>query len=343
MRLGELAIDPHPDGSFSIFHHGRPYRREPNTDAEPRWSRRNSNGWRTVSAHRARRLEQIFQCRDALKLVLRFPRLKSAMEIGQPVFHTALGYGIVTAIVGNDITFSSRNDSTLTHTVKMLELITKSQAEVEFGACYFSGGAKAWRRKVGRWAWVHKNLCLMEGKGAYGEWLKRLELNRSSIDDLIRRFEDEATREAQARAILPDSGKTGHRNPPAEIGTSPYTDAGRLQVNERTPDPENDQRQKNIQAETLKRAGIQPTYHKSILYLQGRDLDSQKLARYHAIREKHKEQVDAIMQRKIDEGIEEVLTLGPARLLRNEKPRLKQRPRKRLKRPQQNEASNVRA
>lgn len=343
MRFSELAIDPHPDGSFSIFHHGRLYRREPSTDAEPRWSRRTSNGRRTVSTHRARRLERIFQRRDALKLVLRSPRLKSTLEIGQPVFHATLGYGIVTAILGNDITFSSRNDSTITHTVKMLGLITKSQAEIEFGACYFSGGAKAWRRKVGRWAWVHKNLCLMEGKGAYGEWLKRLELNRSSIDDLIRRFEDEARREAQERAILPESGKTEERNPAHKIGTSPYTDTGRLQVNERTPDPENDERQKNIQAETLKRKGIKPTYHKTILYLQRRNLDPEKLARYNTIREKDKKHVDAIMLRKIDEGIDEVLALAPAKRSRNQKRRLKQLPRKRLMRSQQREATNVRA
>jgi hypothetical protein len=343
LRLSELAVDPHPDGSFSIFHHGRQYRRVPNTDAEPRWSRRTSNGWRTVSAHRARRLEKIFQRRDALKLVLRSPRLKSALEIGQPVFHAALGYGNITAIVGNDITFSWRNDSTVTHTVEMLELITKSQAEAEFGASYFSGGAKAWRRKVGRWAWVHKNLCLMEGKGAYGEWLKRLELNRSSIDDLIRRFQDAARREAQERAILPESGKTDERDPAHKIGVSPDTAIGRMQVNERTPDPENDERHKNIQAETLKRKDIKPTYHKTILYLQRRNLDPEKLARYNTIRENDKKHVDAIMLRKIDEGIDEVLALTPATRSRNQRSRLKLRRRKGLRRPQQREATNVRA
>jgi len=337
--MQSIALERRQDGSAFIFDNHSQYQREPNG----RWLRRTSRGWRTASEGRAQRLERIFQRRDELKQVYRFPRLKSALEVGQPVFHAALGYGVVTAIAGSNITFSMRTDNGVTHTVKMLELITKGQAEVEFGACYFSGGAKAWRRAAGKWASLYKNLCLMEGKGAYGDWLKRHELNRSSIDDLIRRFEDEVIREAEERGILPESGKTNERNTPAVIGTSPYVVTARLQGDERTPDPENDGRQKNIQAEILQREGIPPTHHNTILYLQRRYMEPETLARYHAIREQDKKQVDAIMQRKIDEGIEEVLALAPAALPRNQKPRVKQRPQKRPRYPQQRKASNVRA
>ena len=78
---------------------------------------------------------------------------------------------------------------------------------------WFAGGAKAWRRATGMWAALYKNLCLMEGKGAYGDWLKLHDLNRSSMDDLIRRFEEEATWEAQDQLILPESGKTDETSP----------------------------------------------------------------------------------------------------------------------------------
>jgi len=92
---------------------------------------------------------------------------------------------------------------------------------------------------------------------------------------------------------------------------SPYLVTSRPKLSERTPDPENDEHQKNIQAEISKRKGIEPTYHKTILFLQRRDLDPERLGMYYTIRKDAKETVDAIMRRKIDEGIEEVLALAP--------------------------------
>jgi hypothetical protein len=233
------------------------------------------------------------------------------LNLGQPVFHSALGYGTVTAIEGDDIIFSWQKDKAVTHTVKALDLLTRSQADLGFQTCYFSGGAKAWRNAAGRWASLYKNLCLMEGRGVYGEWLKQHDLNRSSIDDLVRRFENEATWAAQ-ETVLPESGKTDQTNPAPETTTSVYAVTGSPKVNERTLDAENDERQKNIQAETSKREGIKATYHKTILFLQRRHLDPDKLGLYHAIRDAAKQNVDAIMQRKIDEGFEAVLALATA-------------------------------
>jgi hypothetical protein len=46
---------------------------------------------------------------------------------------------------------------------------------------------------------------------------------------------------------------------------------------------------------------------------------------YHAIQEKDKKSVDAIMQREIDEGIEEVLALAPIKAHRNDKSRRNRR------------------
>ena len=334
--MTETAIQIQVDGTIEIYRNERTYRRMPGNDGEPRWFKLTSRGLRPVSKSRARRLERIYQD-PATKKFRRFPRLESDLKLGQPVFHAVFGYGTVAAIKGDNITFFSKKDSAVTHTVKALDLTTRSQAEVGLETCYFEGGAKAWRRAAGRWASVYKNLSMMEGKGKYGDWLKRHGLNRSSMDDLIRRFEDEATREAQERLVLPESGKTDETNPTAatELGVSPYAVTGLTQVNERTPDPENDERQKNIQAETSKRAGIKPTFHKTILYLQRRQLDPEKLALYHAIKEGDKKSVDAIMQRKIDEGIEDVLALAPDAIHHNQKSRPNRRQKRvSLRRPQ---------
>jgi hypothetical protein len=233
------------------------------------------------------------------------------LNLDQPVFHSSFGYGTVTGIEDDNITFSSKKDSTVSHTVKALELLTRPQAEVGLETCYFSGGAKAWRRAAGRWASLYKNLCLMEGKGTYGDWLKLHDVSRSSIDDLVRRFEDEATWAAQD-LILTESGNTDQTNPAPETAASIYSVTGARKDNERTRDAENETRQKNIEAEISKRKNVKPTYHKTILYLQRRNLDPEKLGRYYAIRENAKAHVDAIMRRKIDEGIDEVLALAPA-------------------------------
>ena len=90
------------------------------------------------------------------------------------------------------------------------------------------------------------------------------------------------------------------------------TGAGLRRANERTPDVENETRAENIKIETEKRKGIKPTFHKTLLTVQRRDLDPVKLGLYHTIKSTNKKQVDEIMRRKIDEGIEEVLALTPA-------------------------------
>jgi len=308
--MKETVMQIRADTTAEIYRGGRRYVRVFGDDGEPRWLKRTSRGLRPVSDRRARRLERTYQ-NPATKPFARFPRLALDPEVGQPAFHAAFGYGMVTAIEGDQITFVCKRAEEVKHRVKALELITKVKAEVEFGTCYFAGGAKAWRRAAGRWASLYKNLCLMEGKGAYGDWLKRLGLNRSSIDDLIRRFEDEERRFSQTQPVLPESGKTETLNLESEIGVSPYLITGSPQTSESTPDPVNDERQQNIQAEISKRKGIEPTYHKNILFLQHRHVDPKKLELFNTIRKDAKETVDAIMQRKIDEGIEEVLALAP--------------------------------
>jgi hypothetical protein len=318
--MTETAMQIHADGTAEIYRRGRQYLRVFGDDGEPRWLKRTSRGLRPVSDRRARRLERVYR-NPTTKPFARFPRLALDPQVGQPAFHMAFGYGTVTAIEGDQITLVCKSEGDVTHKVKAPDLITKNKAEVEFGTCYFAGGAKSWRRAAGRWASVYKNLCLMEGKGAYGDWLKRLNLNRSSIDDLIRRFEDEERRFSQPQLVLPESGKTASSNSESEMEISPYLVTGSPQTSESTPDPVNDERQQNIQVEISKREGMKPTYHKNILFLQHRHVDPKKLALFNAIREKAKKSVDAIMQRKIDEGIEEVLALPATVQLNGKSPR----------------------
>jgi hypothetical protein len=133
--------------------------------------------------------------------------------------------------------------------------------------------------------------------------------------------------------VLPESGKTETPNPKSEIAVSPYLVTASPQTHESTPDPVNDERQENIQAEISKRRGIEPTYHKNILFLQHRHVDPEKLALFNAIRKDAKETVDAIMQRKIDEGIEEVLALAPTTAHLDDKSRRSRRHKKASTKP----------
>jgi hypothetical protein len=95
--MRSMALDRRPDGSVSIFHHGRQYRREPGSSG--RWLKRMVSGWREVSEHRARRLERVYQQRDELKQVKRFQRGKV-----QEVFHLEdRGGGAATIYLGNRV------------------------------------------------------------------------------------------------------------------------------------------------------------------------------------------------------------------------------------------------
>ena len=74
--MRSMALEQRPDGSVFIFLHGRQYRREPNGS----WTKRRYNGWKTVSARRASRLERANQHRDDIKRVQRSPRTVTAAE-----------------------------------------------------------------------------------------------------------------------------------------------------------------------------------------------------------------------------------------------------------------------
>ena len=72
------------DGSASIFQRGRQYKREPVGDSAARWLKRTANGFRSVSDHRAHRLERIYRHPERYTQVRRFPRLPP-IEVSTPI------------------------------------------------------------------------------------------------------------------------------------------------------------------------------------------------------------------------------------------------------------------
>ena len=211
-----------------------------------------------------------------------------------------------------DITFRDRKDASL-RTVPARELITKVRAESALQAIWNACGFREFRRRMGKWCSITKNLC------RHGEWddvCARYGLNLRTTNDWIRDFENEMTWQAQDAALTASSKSAESAdltpvNPAEAPGTSVYAVTGARQANERTPDPENDRREANKKAEIAKRLGVKPTHHKTILSLRRPKLDPERLALYYLIREKNQERVREIMHRKIDEGIEEVLALAP--------------------------------
>ena len=233
--------------------------------------------------------------------------------VGQPVFHPGHGYGEVNAVESDLVSFRERKDPTLVHTSPAGELITKEQAESALQATWNACGFQEYRRRMGKWCSITKNLC------RHGQWddvCARHGLNLRTANDWIRDFENEMTWRAQEEAFAAfrkaaESADLKSIYQTEISGTSVYAVTGTPQINERTPDPDNDKREDNKKKEREKREGIKPTPHKTMLSIQRRKLDPIKLALYYTIRDARKDQVHEIMKRKIDEGMDEVLALDP--------------------------------
>ena len=132
--MQSIALERRPDGSVSIFDgaRGRQYRREPGSNG--RWLKRTVSGWRTVSDHRARRLEHAYQHRDEIEKVQRFPR-EWDLKLDQPVYCPAFGSGKIVAIKSGDVTVAFGEQE---HKVDAHDLVTRAQAEMYWYAYWFS-------------------------------------------------------------------------------------------------------------------------------------------------------------------------------------------------------------
>lgn len=232
--MRSMAVDRRPDGSVSIFHHGRQYRRQPGSSG--RWLKRTMSGWREVNEHRARRLECAYQHCDKIKKIRRFPR-EWDLKLGQPVYCPAFGSGKIVAIKSGDVTVAFGEQE---HSVDAHDLMTRAQAEMHWYAYWF-GGAKR-RFEEGKRLAIVKNLC------RFGEWqafLDKYEYPRSTADDLIRRYEDDMKCKPEQ---LP-----GYR---AIDVTDPTG-----QASESTSDSDADERKESVRQENEKRAGRKPSDH----------------------------------------------------------------------------------
>jgi hypothetical protein len=163
----------------------------------------------------------------------------SDLKVGQPVLLTACGIGKVAEIDGGDVTVRFADTE---KKVSAQALVTRAQAEVNWRAHWLPGAER--RREEGRRLWIVKELC------TFGEWqdfLDRFDLSRSTCDDLIRRYKNEVTWEAQ------DQHLTGNRSSD-ETEPTTVADPDR-HVSERTPDPDGDARKELVGKEAEKRQG----------------------------------------------------------------------------------------
>ena len=243
------------------------------------------------------------------------------LSIDQTVFHPGIKFAVVVGIEGDVIQIKGARAAI--HNVRAREIFTRDQAEYGFERDYHAGGAKAWRQRQSKWAWLNKWFCKLEGKGAIKRWLEKFDLNRSSMDLLARNFENEALwaqRESDAQeSILLDSSNMEQDipDPTPTSNVIPIPTGYDQQLHEKTSDPANEARNKNLEIETAKRVGIVPTRHPTTLYLQRKHLDPANLGQYHSVENVADKRVKEIMWRHIDEGIAEVIALAPA-LLRAE-------------------------
>ena len=230
--MGSMAIERRDDGSVSIFHRGRQYRREHNGS----WTKCTYNGWTTVSARRNLRLVHAYQHREEIKKVRRSPR-EWDLQLGQPVYCPAFGSGKIVAIKCGDVTVAFDEQE---HKVDANDLMTRAQAETYWYGFWQSGAKR--RFEEGRRLAIVKNLC------RHGEWqafLDKYAYPRSTAGDLICRYEEEMKLRSQQ---LPGNRAIGLAD-------------SEQNVSESTADPDADERKELVRLETEKRIGRQPSAH----------------------------------------------------------------------------------
>jgi hypothetical protein len=142
-----------------------------------------------------------------------------------------------------------------------IQIDTLDQLREKFRACWVRGSA--WRLEVG------ELLYKIKEKAEHGEWgifLDEFGLARSTADDYVRRYADEA-----------------------QI-TAPR------QYNEPTPDPEANGRMSLIEEEHKKREGRKPSEHATELHIRIKDVKPYEMTLYKVERMESPDRVKAIWQ-----------------------------------------------
>jgi hypothetical protein len=132
-----------------------------------------------------------------------------------------------------------------------IEAIAESldQLKQQFRACWVRGSE--WRLEVGELLYKIKEKC---EHGEWGAFLEEYELARSTADDYIRRYREEAL------ITVPRQFEEPHPAP--------------------TPDPEADEREQDIEEEQNKRKGKPRTHHESQVRPTVKGLRPDQTARY---------------------------------------------------------------
>lgn len=246
-RMTEMAIEIKEDGSASLFclqgHYRRQYRRLLGRDGSYRWVKRTANGFTPISERRARRLERKFRHPETAKTPQRFPRLKWERKAGQPVYCPAFGFGKIVAIVGDKIVVKLGKKERV---MGEQDLMTLAQAEADWHLYWVRGERR--RLEEGKRLSNIKSLCRLSGLGEWQAFLDKFDYPRSTADDLIRRYHTELRWEARTEL-------TGNR---ASQEGEPER-----HINERRPDPDDDERNDLIAKEAEKRRGKEPSHHKT--------------------------------------------------------------------------------
>lgn len=184
-----------------------------------------------------------------------------SFEVGQNAISVAFGEGKITQVDGDIVTVKFEDGQERKLKAEFLApapLLEELYAS--FQNCWVRGSA--WRLEAGKLLYQIKQRC---AHSEWGAFLGRYELSRSTADDYVRRYQDEAD------IIMP-----------------------RQIVSEPEPDPQAEKRTEQISAEQAKRVGKKPTHHASELHVRVKDLLPHQMDVYREERKENRERVDAI-------------------------------------------------
>lgn len=194
--------------------------------------------------------------------------------VGQEIYHPEFGDGDITEIKGEQITVAFDSGETLTFAAHMFNgddiLVSEpsdtallDSLKAKFAEVWQRGAA--WRLEVGEILYQIKEKC---DHGQWGAFLDEQDLPRSTADDYIRRYKNEAQ--------IAEVQQNDTANP------------------EPVPDPESDERKAQITVEQEKREGRKPTFHPHELRPKLKNLATEDLELYQIARKQNPHRVDVI-------------------------------------------------
>ena len=182
---------------------------------------------------------------------------------GQRVTTPSFGEGMVAEVSGDVVTVRFEGGDERKIKADYLQAAaTLDELRCKFREAWVRG--TQWRLEVGELLYKIKRRC---AHGEWGAFLNEYELARSTADDYVRRYEDEAQIAVPRQFSLPE------------------------------PDPQADQRDEAIAEEKEKRQGKRPTHHQSELHVRVKGVKPYQLDLYREERTENRERVEAIWHR----------------------------------------------